>query len=94
MNGFLRLDYFDRFKRDMFAVQAFEQACAAAEQHGNEVDRDFINETKFEELLSNVCARYVNILTTCQFFRCFKRGFNAINETVYTIIRYVLWDTV
>lgn len=51
------LDHFDSFKRDVLAVQALEQSRAAAEQHGDEMNRDFVNEAEFEELLRNVCAR-------------------------------------
>ena len=57
MNGFLRLDHFESFKRDVFAVQALEQSRAAPEQHRDEVNRDIVNEAEFEELLRNVCAR-------------------------------------
>ena len=41
------VDYFESFKRNVLAVQALEQACAVAEQHGDEVDRDFINQAAF-----------------------------------------------
>ena len=38
------LNHFETFKRNVLAVQALEQARAAAEQHGDEVDKDFVNE--------------------------------------------------
>jgi hypothetical protein len=52
------LDLFDSFKLDVLAVQALEQSRAAAEQHGDEVNPDFVNQAEFEELLRNVRAGY------------------------------------
>ena len=78
----------------MLAGQVFNQPNAAAEQHGDEVDKDFVNEAEFDELLRNVCACYCYILISGRFFRFFKRGFNAINESIHTTIRYVLGHTV
>ena len=40
----------------MLAAQVFKQPRAAAEQHGDEVDQDFVNEAECDELLRNVCA--------------------------------------
>jgi hypothetical protein len=40
------LDHFDSFKRDVLAVQALEHSRATAEQHGDEVNRDFVNEAE------------------------------------------------
>ena len=42
------LNHFDNFKRNVFALQALEQSRAAAEQHGDEVNRDFVNQAAFE----------------------------------------------
>jgi hypothetical protein len=50
------LDHFDNFKRDVLAVQVSEQWRTAAEQHRDKVNRDFVNETKCDELLRNVRA--------------------------------------
>jgi hypothetical protein len=36
----------------------FEQNMFAAEQHGDEVDKAFVNEAERDELLCNVCAQY------------------------------------
>ncbi len=88
------LDHFYDFKRDVLAVQAIEQSCAAAEQHRDEVNRDFANESAFEKLPCNVCACYVDILIPCQLFGSFKRGFYAINERVHASIGYIPWSTV
>jgi hypothetical protein len=52
----------------VLAVQVSEQGRAAAEQHGDEVNRDFVNEAEFEELVGNVGARYGYILIACNFF--------------------------
>ena len=48
MNRLLCFDHFDRFKRDMLAAHVLVQSYAAAEQHGDEVNRDFVNETGFD----------------------------------------------
>ncbi len=56
MNGFLRLDHLNGFELDMLAVHTLEQSRAGAEDYGDEVNRDFVNEAEFEELLGNVCT--------------------------------------
>ena len=57
MDRLSSLDHFDSFKRDVLAVQTLEQSRATAKQHGDEVNRNFVNEAKFDQLLRNVCAR-------------------------------------
>ena len=42
----------------MLTAQVLEQSCAAAEQHGGQVDQDFVNEAEPDELLRGVCALY------------------------------------
>jgi hypothetical protein len=41
------LDHFDNFKRNVLAVQELKQSRAVAEQHGDKVNRDFVNEAAF-----------------------------------------------
>ena len=89
------LDHFDRFKRDVLAVQALEQSRAAAEQHGDEVDRDFVNEAEFEELLRNVCAPCMTIsLSPANFFAVSNAASTPSTKRVHTTIGYVLGHTV
>ena len=76
-------DDFRRFELNMLAAQVFNQPRPAAEQHRHEVDKDFVDEPECDELLCNVPALYHDILIACRFFRCFKRGFNAINKRVH-----------
>jgi hypothetical protein len=45
------LNHFEYFKRNVLAIQALEQALAAAEQHRDEVNRDFVNEAAFNVIL-------------------------------------------
>jgi hypothetical protein len=49
-----RFDHFESFERDMFAAETLEQPRAAAKQHRDEVNRDFVNEAACDELLCNV----------------------------------------
>ena len=58
MNGLSSFDHFCRFERDMLTALLLEQSYAAAEQHGDEVDRDFVNQAECDELPGNVRARY------------------------------------
>src|SRR5688572_1463663 len=83
------LNHFGNLKRDMLAVEVSNQRRSAAEQHRDEMDRDFVDESKFEELLRNIRARYGYILIACLYFRFFERGFHPINEAIDTTIGYV-----
>src|SRR5215208_2579172 len=78
--------HFCTFKRNVLTVQPLEQARAAAEQHGNEVDKDFVNESALEELPGNVCTHDGDILLACQCLRCFIGSFDAIHEAVHTTL--------
>ena len=46
--------HLNSFERDMFAAGVLEQPRAAAEQHGDEVDKEFVNEAECDELLRGV----------------------------------------
>jgi len=52
----------------MFAAGVLEQPRAAAEQHGDEVDKEFVNEAECDELLRGVsflCEEDKNPATFC-----------------------------
>lgn len=95
MDRLFCFDHFDHFELNMLAIQVLEQANAAAKQHRDEVNRDFINKAAFEELRRDVLATHDrDIFIPGRDLRPFERSFNAVSETVYTAIGYVFGNTV
>lgn len=87
-------DHFHYFKLNMPTNKVFNQSHTAAEEHGNEVDEDFVNETVFDQLLWNVRAAYSNVLISGYLLRFFKRGFNAIHKCINSSRGYIIWHSV
>ena len=94
MNSLLCFDHFCRFEREMLTARVLKQSYAAAEQHGSDVDHDFVNEAECDELLRSVCTLYYNIPISGRFFRFFVRSFNAVNENIHTSIGYIFGQAV
>jgi hypothetical protein len=62
-----RLYHAGALQVDALVAQMVEEPLPLAEQHGHEVDPDFVQEPEPDRLLRDVCARQAECSSTCPF---------------------------
>jgi hypothetical protein len=94
MDRFFRFDHFYRFELNGPTTYVLVKSRAAAEQYGDKVNKNFVNEPECDKLCCRVTTVDENVLIACRFFGYFKCGFNIVDKCVHTTLKYILGHVV
>jgi hypothetical protein len=95
MDRRLRLDCFDGLELEMLVAELLEHPRAASEQHRDEVNRELVDQSRFDVLAPGLrAAHHGHILVAGCRSGLLERGLDPADEGVHASLGHIVWRAV